>query len=90
MAVLYGYIEELEIETGTLQPSTPVGVNAGHEASKKVFIVHGHDGELKEATARLGLEPVILSPSFATRVVQGPPKLINTRPLSKGLHYKRV
>jgi integrase len=30
------------------------------------------------------------NPSFATRVVQGPPRLINTRPLSKGLHYKRV
>jgi predicted nucleotide-binding protein len=32
--------------------------------SKKVFIVHGHNGELKEATARLvsqlNLEPVIL------------------------------
>jgi hypothetical protein len=28
------------------------------------------------------------SPSFATRVVQGPPRRINTRARSKGLHYK--
>ena len=30
------------------------------------------------------------SPSFATGAVGSPPRLINTRPVSKGLHYKRV
>jgi hypothetical protein len=30
------------------------------------------------------------SPSFATRAVGRPPRLINTRAISKGLHYKRV
>jgi predicted nucleotide-binding protein len=39
--------------------------NALKSKSKRIFIVHGHDAEMKEATARvlerLGLEPVILS-----------------------------
>jgi hypothetical protein len=30
------------------------------------------------------------SPSFATGAVDSPPRLINTRPVSKGLHYKEV
>ena len=30
------------------------------------------------------------APSFATRGVQTQPSLINTRPISKGLHYKGV
>jgi len=31
----------------------------------------------------------IASPSFATGAIDDPPRLINTRPVSKGLHYKR-
>src|SRR5262245_11245533 len=64
-AALRGYIEELELGVAVQEPSVSgeVGVKK-RELSKKIFIVHGHDGELKHATARLvtqlGLEPVIL------------------------------
>jgi hypothetical protein len=30
------------------------------------------------------------NPSFATGAIDSPPRLINTRPVSKGLYYKRV
>jgi len=33
---------------------------------------------------------VCASPAFATGAVDSPPRLINTRAVSKGLHYKRV
>ena len=33
---------------------------------------------------------VATSPSFATGAIDDPPRLINTRPVLKGLHYKRV
>jgi hypothetical protein len=34
--------------------------------------------------------PSKLNPSFATGAVDSPPRLINTRPASKGLHYKEA
>jgi predicted nucleotide-binding protein len=62
-----GYIEELEIDVAIRQLSVSPGtrtVNVDPELSKKIFIVHGHDEKLKEATARLiaqlKLESVIL------------------------------
>jgi hypothetical protein len=65
--LIQGYEEELRLEIDTrppLVPPAPVAEKVTVAPSKKVFIVHGHDGELKEATARLvsrlNLEPVIL------------------------------
>ncbi len=44
--------------------STPPEVSTAMSTNKRVFLVHGHDGEAREAAARflmtLGLEPVIL------------------------------
>jgi predicted nucleotide-binding protein len=79
IAALRGYIEELVLgatpqTAGAAEKpsvfvenrplSVPTETRDVSGLSKKVFIVHGHDGELKEATARLvaqlGLEPVIL------------------------------
>jgi predicted nucleotide-binding protein len=73
------YIEELEVRASIRTPNTtkeptfienrPVALSHNPSKdpsgqSKKIFIVHGHAGELKEATARLltrlDLEPVIL------------------------------
>ncbi len=46
------------------RPSVAAGVPGQAEPSKKVFVVHGHDGEPKQAVARflegLGFEPIIL------------------------------
>ena len=62
--VLDGYMKQLRTEARIQEQSVSVGSNVVREGSKKVFIVHGHDGELKHATARLvtslGFEPVIL------------------------------
>jgi predicted nucleotide-binding protein len=67
IAAIEGHIEELQIELDIQEASLTASVPPGSvvpELSKKIFIVHGHDGELKQATARLvaqlGLEPVIL------------------------------
>jgi predicted nucleotide-binding protein len=61
------YVGELQIEIETEPPlvlSDLVAEGVTPTPSKKIFLVHGHDGELKEATARLvsklNLEPVIL------------------------------
>ena len=61
------FIDELELEL-PVQPSpisvTATSPNPQPSPSNRIFIVHGHGGELKEATARLvsqiDLEPVIL------------------------------
>ncbi|MBQ3285173.1 MAG: nucleotide-binding protein [Ruminococcus sp.] len=54
-------IEEAELETIT---QIPEKVQKAFDKTK-VFIVHGHDGELKESVARIltaqGIDPVILS-----------------------------
>lgn len=59
-AVLMTYLEDLEDEINTA--ATIVTPN---ENFSKVFIVHGHDGELKESVARLvekqGIKAIILS-----------------------------
>lgn len=60
--VFLKYLEELEEENVTPIPEKALSV--GFDFSK-VFIVHGHDGELKHSVARIiekqGIEPVILS-----------------------------
>jgi predicted nucleotide-binding protein len=71
LAIRLGYLDgpaaSAEIEpdpaahgTPQLQPSTP----QDPLSSRRVFVVHGHDNEAKEAVARflskLGLEPIIL------------------------------
>ncbi|MCC8358927.1 TIR domain-containing protein [Salinimicrobium sediminilitoris] len=58
-----GIIESKEtFELAAAKPTIPV--NSKKLSSKKVFLVHGHDNELKEKTARflekLGLIPIIL------------------------------
>lgn len=54
------YLQEMENEQG--QNSVDIKENYSHD---KVFIVHGHDGELKESVARIiekqGIEAIILS-----------------------------
>lgn len=54
-----GYLEDLEEENTIVLSSGSVATY------EKIFIVHGHDGELKEAVARIiekqGLEAIILS-----------------------------
>src|SRR5215471_8957046 len=62
---LDGYLEELEVEISTRSERVPaMSENLAPNLSKKIFIVHGHDGQLTEATAnliwQLQLEPVIL------------------------------
>ncbi len=61
-AVFLTYLEEMEEDnTMSIQQET-VAINTAFE---KVFIVHGHDGELKHAVARIiekqGIEAIILS-----------------------------
>jgi predicted nucleotide-binding protein len=50
--------------TVTLSSAVPAAPAAAVEPSRRIFIVHGHDQEMREAVARvvhqLGLEPVIL------------------------------
>ena len=60
-AVFLTYLEEMEEESTTvLLPKT--SALSTHE---KIFIVHGHDGELKQSVARIiekqGIEAIILS-----------------------------
>lgn len=61
-AVFLKYLEELKEENVTPIPEKALSV--GFDFSK-VFIVHGHDGELKHSVASIiekqGIEPVILS-----------------------------
>lgn len=58
--VLSTYLEEVEEEQPKINNKAKVSINFS-----KVFIVHGHDGELKEAVARLveqqNIEAIILS-----------------------------
>ena len=59
-AIFLTYLEEMEEESSALpNPS----INS--PTYKKVFIVHGHDGELKQSVARIiekqGIEAIILS-----------------------------
>jgi predicted nucleotide-binding protein len=62
-AMLKTVNDEISLEESSQEPSS-FQFREGTERSNKVFIVHGHDGELKESTARLvaklGLEPIIL------------------------------
>lgn len=57
--VLKSYLEELKSEVSTyiVEPSTC--------ANNRIFVVHGHDGELKHSVARIiekqGIEAIILS-----------------------------
>jgi hypothetical protein len=64
IAAIEGYIEQLSAEAANQKTDTLTQGALSAKKSRKVFIVHGHDGELKEATARLvtnlGLEPIIL------------------------------
>jgi predicted nucleotide-binding protein len=61
-----GMLEGLAIKYGDSEeggkPATAVGAQSAHP--KRVFVVHGHDAEIKETVARFleraGLEPVIL------------------------------
>lgn len=61
-AIFLKYLSDLEEENVTPIPEKASSV--GFDFSK-VFIVHGHDGELKHSVARIiekqGIEPVILS-----------------------------
>ena len=56
------YLEELEEESSTSQSQ---GISISTPKFDKIFIVHGHDGELKQAVARIiekqGIEAIILS-----------------------------
>ena len=59
-AVFLTYLEEIGEENHATIPLKP-----NNSAYEKVFVVHGHDGERKEAVARIiekqGIEPIILS-----------------------------
>ena len=59
IAILQSYLDDLS-DSDTNEGTRPPPHN-----SKKVFIVHGHDGELKQAVARIiekqGIEAIILS-----------------------------
>lgn len=61
-AVLLTYLEEMEEEENTMLSENSVPFNSTFE---KIFIVHGHDGELKQSVARIiekqGIEAIILS-----------------------------
>lgn len=60
-AVFVTYLEEME---ETITPSTEI-TQTSTPSFDKIFIVHGHDGELKQSVARLiekqGIEAIILS-----------------------------
>ncbi|HMD16791.1 MAG TPA: nucleotide-binding protein [Terriglobales bacterium] len=62
--MLEGAALRLETETGNPPPAMASTVPIAAQQSKKVFVVHGHDSEAKEAVARfierLGLEAIIL------------------------------
>lgn len=57
-------VENEEYEYNSVELATPEDVTPSVGPKSKVFIVHGHDGEVKERTARfiekLGFEPIIL------------------------------
>lgn len=59
--IFTSYLTEMEEEQDYIQSSD----SFGNRSFKKVFVVHGHDGELKEAVARMvekqGIEAIILS-----------------------------
>ena len=60
--ILQEYLKELEETNGGIAPEFPSSITS---TFTKVFIVHGHDGELKQAVARIiekqGIEAIILS-----------------------------
>lgn len=62
---LQNILETLEDEEETCVSQTPTTFQNTELEYKKVFIVHGHDGELKQAVARIiekqGIEAIILS-----------------------------
>ncbi len=57
-------IEEINLANSQSSTLADTSSTQSIEANKKVFVVHGHDDEMKQAVARtlttLGLEPVIL------------------------------
>lgn len=57
-------LEELDLKAGALMGNASDGETTEVEKSNRVFVVHGHDNEMKQAVARtvehLGLEAVIL------------------------------
>lgn len=61
---LQGLIARSEASRPMAEPSNSVPRQRIPPSSRKVFVVHGHDNEVKEATARflakLGLSPIIL------------------------------
>lgn len=58
-AIFETYLEDLQDDTASNASSLPTYKN------NKIFVVHGHDGELKESVARIiekqGIEAIILS-----------------------------
>ncbi|EOS20539.1 hypothetical protein C804_06293 [Lachnospiraceae bacterium A4] len=62
-AIFKVYLDEMEEETETV--NKPTLMNECRLEYSKVFIVHGHDGELKESIARLierqGIKAIILN-----------------------------
>lgn len=61
-AIFANYLEDMQEDNGDFEKDARKNISANNY--KKVFIVHGHDAELKEATARLierqGIKPIIL------------------------------
>ena len=61
-AVFLTYLSEMEEDAVVQQPQIVSNTNLTYS---KVFVVHGHDGELKQAVARIiekqGIEAIILS-----------------------------
>jgi predicted nucleotide-binding protein len=61
---LEGVLETLVTERSETQTAAAADTSRTLPGARKVFIVHGHDGEAKETLARflgrLGLEPIIL------------------------------
>ena len=64
-AILRAYLDELEEGCSQGSDGSKLGTEDLKESFKMVFIVHGHDGELKNSVARLlekqGIEPIILN-----------------------------
>lgn len=64
ISALNGYIEQLQVTSQIQKTSTPAALNVEREPSKKVFIVHGHNDELKYEIAHslqsAGLDVTIL------------------------------
>lgn len=61
-AIFANYLEDMQEDNGDFENDARKSIYTN--SYKKVFIVHGHDAELKEATARLierqGIKPIIL------------------------------